>query len=199
MAVNILEEFVMVINRNYLALHVTTVREAMKLLVKDSAKVIDENYSLYTFEQWMAKSDQISLNQEEMEKYAGVVRTPSRVIVAPQAIHLSFADVKIEGLLKVKYSRRNIFNRDSNTCQYCGVQFSRSELTVDHVVPKSRGGRNSFTNIVAACIPCNSKKANKTPEEAGMQLLKSPFTPKWKSHTGLPFSKAKKSYWNVFL
>lgn len=199
MSINILEEFVLVLNRNFLAVKVCTVKNAMTILCKGQAKVIDENYNLYSFDQWVSKSASLIEDPDQIDKYAGIIRSPSTTLLAPQAIHLCMSDVRIDGLLKVKYSRRNIFHRDDNTCQYCGEEYPRKELTVDHIIPRSRGGKNTFTNIVAACKTCNSRKANKTPEEAGMKLIKPPHTPKWKSHTGLPFSKAKKSYWNTFL
>lgn len=199
MASSILDESVLVLNKNFLALKVATARSVMITLIKGMAKVVDENYNLYSFELWQERSSLLLPNSIEMEKYAGVFRTPRSEIIVPQAIYLHASEIKANGLLKVKYSRKNIFHRDENRCQYCGTEKARKELTVDHIIPRSRGGRNTFTNIVAACKECNSKKGDKTPEEAGMLLLKSPATPKWKSHTGLPFSKAINSYWDVFL
>ncbi len=86
-------------------------------------------------------------------------------------------------LLEYKYipirmqivSRKNIMTRDSNTCQYCGVKFHPSELELEHIVPRSRGGKSSWDNLVAACRTCNSRKDNRTPEEAGMPLLHRPL------------------------
>ncbi len=199
MPISILDESVLVLNKNYLALKVATSRSVMVTLIKDAARVVDENYILYSFDEWIERSKLLEKDPEQMDKYAGVFHTPNCNIVVPQAIYLHASEVKANGLLKVKYSRKNVFHRDENTCQYCGEVRPRAELTVDHIIPRSKGGRNTFTNIVAACKKCNSKKGDKTPEEAGMPLIKSPGTPKWKSHTGLPFSKAKRSYWDVFL
>lgn len=78
---------------------------------------------------------------------------------------------------KVKFSRRNVFGRDFYACVYCGVQPGSEELTYDHVLPRSRGGKTSWTNIVTCCIPCNSRKADRTPEEAGMPLRYKPKKP----------------------
>lgn len=77
----------------------------------------------------------------------------------------------------VKFSRINVFGRDHFSCQYCGIQPGTSSLTYDHVVPKSRGGATRWENIVTCCIQCNWKKADRTPEEAGMKLLQKPHTP----------------------
>lgn len=82
----------------------------------------------------------------------------------------------------VKFSRRNVFLRDNGRCQYCGRQIKRSERTFDHVIPRSRGGEKSWENIVTSCRRCNTKKANRTPKEAGFTLIKKPVQPKW-----LPF------------
>ena len=71
-------------------------------------------------------------------------------------------------------TRRNIFSRDLNACQYCGAVFPGSKLTLDHVVPRSRGGRDTWENLVTCCYPCNHRKADFTPEEAGMALIRMP-------------------------
>jgi 5-methylcytosine-specific restriction endonuclease McrA len=80
---------------------------------------------------------------------------------------------------KVKFSRQNVLIRDRFVCQYCGVSMNTGQLTFDHVQPRSRGGRTTWTNIVAACSECNSHKANRTPQEAGMKLRKRPVQPTW--------------------
>jgi len=79
----------------------------------------------------------------------------------------------------VRMSRENIYARDQYTCQYCGNRFKPDELTLDHVMPQSRGGISSWKNLVASCATCNSEKSNNTPKEAGMPLLRTPFKPKW--------------------
>ena len=78
-----------------------------------------------------------------------------------------------------KFSRVNVYLRDRYTCQYCGSDFGPRELTFDHVMPRSRGGRTSWRNIVSACKPCNQRKGDLTPDEAGMPLLRKPFVPRW--------------------
>jgi 5-methylcytosine-specific restriction endonuclease McrA len=80
---------------------------------------------------------------------------------------------------KIPFTRHNIFLRDNWTCQYCGkIKKNAKSLTWDHVMPRSRGGETSWTNIVTACFPCNQFKANRTPEQAGLKLLHKPFVPK---------------------
>jgi 5-methylcytosine-specific restriction endonuclease McrA len=80
---------------------------------------------------------------------------------------------------KVKFSRTNILARDQWKCQYCGTHLSTEEVTYDHVVPRSRGGKTAWENIVSCCAECNAKKANKTPAEAGLKLRKKPYRPSW--------------------
>jgi 5-methylcytosine-specific restriction endonuclease McrA len=79
----------------------------------------------------------------------------------------------------VRFSRRNIFVRDRNTCQYCGKLFPSSELNLDHVVPRSQGGKTSWENIVCSCIPCNKRKGGNRPAETGMRLVSAPRAPRW--------------------
>jgi hypothetical protein len=76
-------------------------------------------------------------------------------------------------------NRKNVIWRDKYICQYCGNKFQYHELTMDHIIPKSRGGEKSWTNIVASCRRCNSKKGNRTPKEAKMPLIKKPTIPRW--------------------
>jgi 5-methylcytosine-specific restriction endonuclease McrA len=80
---------------------------------------------------------------------------------------------------QVKFSRQNVLARDRWKCQYCGERNPTSALTFDHVIPKSRGGKTVWENITTSCIECNTKKANRTPEEAEMVLLKQPARPTW--------------------
>jgi 5-methylcytosine-specific restriction endonuclease McrA len=78
-----------------------------------------------------------------------------------------------------KYSRKNIYARDKYRCQYCAGQFSQEELTCDHVIPRSRGGRTEWNNIVTCCVQCNRKKGGRTPDEARLRLIKAPTRPAW--------------------
>ena len=105
----------------------------------------------------------------------------------------------------ISFSRRNLFNRDKHICQYCGRQPGSDSLTVDHVMPRSRGGDTTWENCVLACVECNFRKADRTPEEAGMRLRKQPVKPKWNpgfsNRTRIPsWDKfVSEVYWNVEL
>jgi len=109
---------------------------------------------------------------------------------------------------EVKFTRHNIFERDRNTCQYCGQVFERKDLNLDHVIPRDRGGPTSWENIVCSCITCNTQKANRTPQEAAIHLVRKPKRPKWRPfvqvNLGLPHHDSWKhfldlAYWNVEL
>ena len=102
------------------------------------------------------------------------IRSPSVEMPWPSIVRLkTYAQVPYK---RVMLSRKNILKRDRNTCQYCGA---RDNLTIDHVLPKSRGGRDSWENLVAACVSCNNRKGDRTPSEAGMELKREPFRPSY--------------------
>ncbi len=96
--------------------------------------------------------------------------------IIPKVIKLTY-NVAVP-MAELPFCRENIFIRDEFTCQYCGKVLTRSELTLDHVYPKSRFGPDIWENIVACCKECNQKKADRTPKEAGMKLIKRPYRPK---------------------
>jgi 5-methylcytosine-specific restriction endonuclease McrA len=139
---------VLVLNATYEPINVCTVRRAVVLLLKDKAEMIE---------------------RAEFE-----LHSESCTIARPMVIRL-VAYVRIpRDTHRRKITRRAVFARDDWTCQYCG---SRSNLTVDHVIPRSKGGSSSWENIVASCAPCNRRKGNALPRQAGMKLLKQPRTP----------------------
>lgn len=190
---------VLVLNRNYQPVHVTNVKRAFSLLYMGIARAIDEQYRLYDFESWAA------LSAAEHEHIA----TIQRAIRVPRVLVLLAYEYLPKG--RVRFSRLNIYARDNDTCQYCGLQLSRAELNLDHVVPRAQGGRTSWENVVCSCIECNLHKGGRTPEQAGMKLLKKPTRPRWTPffrtaqkrityREWLPFiSLADASYWNVEL
>lgn len=192
----VLNRSTLVLNRNWQAVGVATVARSLVLLWNESARIVDpDDYRLYTWEDWA------ELVADHDEPHIKTVRSRLKV---PEVIVLSSYDRVPTNT--VTFSRRNIFKRDSFLCQYCGAQPGSDELTIDHVVPRSRGGVSSWTNCVLACIDCNSKKADMLPEEARMPLRRTPFRPKWKpsfaARGGQYESWAKflsKAYWDVEL
>jgi 5-methylcytosine-specific restriction endonuclease McrA len=140
---------VLVLNQNYEPLNVCDIRRAFRLLGAEKAELLENNHQ--------------------------VIHTPSRAIRAPSVIRLQYHVKRPQP--RVKLSRREVFARDRHTCQYCGAS-GRSSLTIDHVVPKHRGGRHEWENLVAACRGCNHRKGGKTLSEARMSLLRVPRAPR---------------------
>jgi len=131
---------VLLLNQNYQPLNVCTVRRAVVLLGIGKAELLENG--------------------------RGEVHTPYRAIAIPSVIRLMYLIKR--PLLQRRLSRREVFLRDNYTCLYCGRE--TKQLTLDHVVPRSRGGAHSWENVVSACISCNHHKAGRTPKEAGMHL-----------------------------
>jgi 5-methylcytosine-specific restriction endonuclease McrA len=115
---------------------------------------------------------------EVIESDGMVIHSQTLSLPAPVVIRLRYY-VRIPHNLPMPLSRRAILLRDAFTCQYCGVQPGREHLTIDHIMPRSRGGRTDWENTVAACGACNRKKANRTPDEANMKLLRTPVRPRF--------------------
>ena len=111
-----------------------------------------------------------------LEEYEDVIRSPSLSIKAPAVVRLR----RTMGGMKrgVKFSRINVFTRDDFRCQYCGVRRPVDELNYDHVLPRVQGGKTVWENIVTSCYDCNTRKRGRTPEQAGMKLLRAPVKPK---------------------
>ena len=99
----------------------------------------------------------------------------------------------------MKFNRRNIFARDGNQCQYCGKKFPTSELSLDHVVPRSQGGKTTWENIVCACVDCNVRKGGRTPKQAHMTLIRKPEKPKRSPLLSMKLSQKKYLSWQSFL
>lgn len=142
---------------------------------------------------------------EVVEEWDAEIHSVSFSMKIPSVLRMLFP-VKIRRRAPVKFTRLNIFTRDGFTCQYCAEKFDTEELTFDHVVPVAQGGKKSWDNIVTACIDCNSKKEGRTPEQAGMKLLRKPKQPTWAQcitvTIGLktmPKTWADYLYWNVEL
>ena len=112
---------------------------------------------------------------EVIEEYDRNIKTTSLAIKIPAVVRLLGAFRRHKK--PVKFSRINIYGRDKFTCQYCGVKKKIGELTYDHIVPRSRGGKTTWLNIATCCQDCNRRKADRTPEQAGMRLLKTPVQP----------------------
>ncbi len=172
-----LDASVLVLNKMFMAVHVISVRRAFCLLCKELAEVVaieDGTYASYDFATWADLSAYRAAHfRQEDDDW---VRTASAEIQAPRVIRLLGYD-KVPRQT-VKFNRRNIFARDHSQCQYCGRKFVTSELSLDHVVPRSQGGGTTWENIVCACVDCNVRKGGRTPRQANMTLIRKPEKPK---------------------
>lgn len=193
-----LDASVLVLNKLFMAIHIISVKRAFCLLAKDLAEVVsmeDGGFTTYDFETWREVSDYRSRNfRQEDDDW---VRTVNSEIQVPRVIRL----IDYDRLPKqtVKFNRRNIFARDNNQCQFCGKKFPTSELSLDHVVPRSQGGASTWENIVCACVACNVRKGGRTPKEANMHLIRKPEKPKRSPMLNLKLTNRKYQSWKSFL
>jgi 5-methylcytosine-specific restriction endonuclease McrA len=193
-----LDASVLVLNKLFMAVHIISVRRAFCLLCKDLAEVVtmeEGQFMTYDFQTWREVSEFRAAHFREEED--DWVRTASSQIQAPRVIRL----VGYEKLPKqtVKFNRRNIFARDNNQCQYCGKKFPTSELSLDHVLPRSQGGPSTWENIVCACVSCNVRKGGRTPKQAHMTLIRNPVKPKRSPMLNMKLTNRKYQSWKSFL
>jgi 5-methylcytosine-specific restriction endonuclease McrA len=240
---------VLVLNRTWMAIRVTSAKRAFSLLFRDLAEAIrvdDGSYCGYDFESWT------QLGAAQRGFVAGVpivagggssagdnapsagaiggalgessggmtgriseglsgghsgggsdlrgydwVRTVRMHIAVPKVIRLLGYDRLPQQ--DVKLNRRNIFARDRNRCQYCGRHFPTSELSLDHLVPRSQGGKSTWLNLVCCCVACNSRKGGRTPQQAAMTLVRQPVKPKRNPVINLRLGSEKYASWKAFL
>ncbi|MDO8461407.1 MAG: HNH endonuclease [Deltaproteobacteria bacterium] len=159
---------VLVLNRSYIPIHITSVRRAFCLMYQGLARVVDGQFETFDFESWSELSASVH------DETVGLV---GRMVRVPRVILLTAYD-RIPRRV-IRFSRLNVYLRDNNTCQYCGQKMNRSELNLDHVIPRMQGGKTLWDNVVACCFDCNRRKGGRRPEEASMHLIRHPVRPKW--------------------
>ena len=193
---------VLVLNRYYQAIRVVNVRRAFSLLCRELAEVVhietdtagEKKWQNLDFAEWC----EISQLKREFEPDAhDWIHTVRFQIAVPRIIRLLGYD-KLPRQ-DVKFNRRNIYARDSNRCQYCGKKFPTTELSLDHVVPKSQGGKSSWENIVCCCVKCNVRKGGRTPEQAHMHLINKPIKPKRSPVISIRLADERYWSWKQFL
>jgi len=192
-----LEQPALVLNRHWIPIHLTTTRHALMLLYQSVARAVHPtDLSLHRFQTWA------DLRIVDGQPF---VRTVNRAIAVPEIVVLErYGQIPRR---TVPFNRKNLFLRDQNRCQYCGTRLESRELTIDHVLPRVQGGTSTWENCVLACVPCNRRKAHRTPPQAGMTLLRDPGRPHWTPRhlfNGLPRRATWERvigevYWNVDL
>jgi 5-methylcytosine-specific restriction endonuclease McrA len=192
--VHVLDRQVLVLNRLWQAINVCSVRRAFALLCSGDAQIVHadgNSFLTHDFQSWRDFSAQAPEQDDEM------VHTISFKVRIPRVIVLMLFDRMPRK--EVKFTRHNIFERDKNTCQYCGKLFDKRDLNLDHVIPRDRGGATTWENIVCSCIPCNTRKGNRLPHEAGMKLLRKPTRPRWRPFLHITFDAKVHESWRHFI
>jgi 5-methylcytosine-specific restriction endonuclease McrA len=195
---------VLVLNKAFMAIRVVTARRAFGLLFRNIAEIIHvetdpdgvQQFLTYNIETWTDASEIQRRLDRERDRYDWV-RTVRLEIPVPRIIRLLGYDRLPDQA--VKLNRRNLFARDRNQCQYCGRHFPTNELSLDHVRPRSMGGGETWENLVCACIRCNARKGGRTPEQAGLTLIRKPERPKRNPLITLRLGSEKYASWKAFL
>lgn len=192
----------LVLNRNWMAIQVCSVKRAINLLYQGHAKAIDQDFSSYNFNDW----SQVSQEMVEIDSNEFIF-SPTLKLKIPRVIVLMLYDKLPKR--HVSFSRKNIFERDKYTCQYCGKkeketsrnvsQMGKNVLNLDHIVPRSRGGKTTWKNVVVTCCKCNTKKGNKLLEELGWTLFKIPKEPSWLPIINIGLTLKPHKQWINFL
>src|ERR1700720_4621474 len=190
---SVLNQHVLVLNRLWQAVNVCTARRALTLLFQGQAQVVldseDGSFRTFNFQEWRDVSESAP-HEESVHAISFRIRVP-RIILLMVYDRLPKKEVK--------FTRHNVFERDKNTCQYCGNLFDRSDLNLDHVIPRDRGGTTTWENVVCSCIECNTRKGNRLPREAHMTLIRKPKRPKWRPFVHVTFSSPQHESWRHFV
>jgi 5-methylcytosine-specific restriction endonuclease McrA len=196
MPAGVLSHPTLVLNRNWQPIRIATVARALVMVFNGTARVVDpETFQTFTWADWSR------IHPRDGDRF---VQAVTMRLKAPEVVVLNDYDRVPANV--VTFSRRNLFKRDHYVCQYCGRQAPPDELTIDHIVPRSQGGESTWENCVVACLDCNKRKGNRTPDQAGMRLRRKPMRPKWQPLYALreirieSWSKfISEAYWNVEL
>lgn len=177
----------LVLNKSWTPIQTISMKRAVTLVFAEKARIIDPNanFQTYSWDEWA------ELKPTEDEDF---IKAANDIYRAPLVILL--LDYNKYPERTVNFSRRNIYRRDGFTCQFCGDKPGTERLNIDHVIPRSQGGKTSWENCVISCISCNTKKSNRTPEQCGMKLLKKPEKPRWIHMRG---GTKKIKEWEFFL
>ena len=178
----LLERPVLVLNRLWQPVHTCSVKRALRLLCLGHAQVVqtegESRYQTHDIRSWA-----LYTNQSKGSLAADVVHSVKLALRVPKIIVLGLYDRLPRK--EVKFTRQNVFLRDKHTCQYCAKVFPETKLNLDHVIPRGKGGKTTWQNIVTSCVPCNTRKADRLPRQANMRLLNEPRLPRWRPLFGL--------------
>lgn len=187
----ILSRRVLVLNRLWQPVNIIGMRRAVALVFIGQASVllkVNDHPVALDLEKWISHSKQhppenglsattVSLHPPEVVLLSGYEKPPRH---------------------EVRFSRRHVLQRDGFSCQYCGRRCDEAELNLDHVIPRERGGRTTWENIVTACLRCNSHKADRLPHQAGLRLGRAPSRPSWRAFAARSFTETERSAWAAY-
>jgi hypothetical protein len=202
MVTSVLQNPVLVLNANWVAYRTATVWWALQKAAAGRVAIIGDDFRAYELPDWIETWGDAAKACKDAERAA--IRCGGCHVPVPEVVQAK----GYSGFhAKVVFSRRNVFKRDDDTCQYCGRRLKRCDLTLDHVVPRCRGGKTTWENVVLACVPCNHRKDNRLTWEAGMKLRREPKRPHWAelsegTRMAAPASWEKflgELYWNLAL
>ena len=189
----LLEHPVLVLNRFWQPIQTCSVRRALHLVCVGNARIVqtdgDDQFQTHDLGSW--------LDHSKTATTGPFIHTVKLAMRVPNIIVLGLYE-KIPRL-EVKFTRRNVFLRDQFTCQYCAKSLPEPQLNLDHVIPRQKGGRTTWENIVTSCIRCNTRKANKLPHEANMHPMHKPVAPRWRPLFGLRENGLGDESWGHFL
>lgn len=182
-------------NRLWQPVNIVGVQRAFSLLLQDHAQVIytgDESFRMMTSTAWL----ELSQNESPDDDEAYVQTVKLRIRVPKVLLLRSYDQLPVQ---EVRFNRESVFERDDYRCQYCGNHFEPVSLNLDHVIPRDRGGKTSWENIVTSCIKCNSRKANRLPHQASMHLIRKPERPRWRPFISSLIGQDYDDDWNHFI
>lgn len=193
---------VLSLNKVYHPLGLISVKEAIESIFAERAEIIDQEenggFSSHSIESWMELSEfkRMLIEEGQLEDELWINWQEPSFLVPKVIRYLNYDKSYIK---KVKFSRKNIILRDNHHCIYCNKKFPVEKLQLEHIIPKSRGGKTTWANTATACQKCNQKKADRTPEEAGMKLHWNPKAPKFLSKKKIMVSDPRYKFWEQFV
>ncbi|MFK7992385.1 MAG: HNH endonuclease [Sandaracinaceae bacterium] len=179
---------VLVLNKGYQPVRITDARQGFSLLYMDRARALDAAYEPHDFAEWIARRPCDA--EERIGTARGAISVP-RVLLLRHYSRVPKAPLRL--------SRRHVYLRDGHACQYCGIEPGEKGLNLDHVKPRSKGGRSTWENLVTSCRPCNLAKGHDSVAEAGMTLKKRPVRPSWSMALSLASQSRRFVEWEPFL
>lgn len=179
---------VLVLNKVWIPIRVISAKRCLKLVFADKASIVNpDDYSVYNWEDWQkmdSSNDEVSIKTT-----SGTIKLPEVMVL------LSYDKVFVRNL---RLTKKNIYMRDEFKCQYTGDHISGKDADIDHIIPRSRGGKNTWENMVVCSKKINRQKADKTPEEAGLKLIRKPTRPK-SEHLFIDPKIEKPVSWDKFI